>query len=539
MRRLGCAVLFAAGLLAAAPSWAAERTPAQIVAGRFVVSPANTAVVWYVHPKLGTREVVATWEDLLRVADRSGATLATADLARIPDGQAPRAANAKLIRRLTGRILLDVSSGEVWYLSPQDGRRYVLRTPAQALTVLRTTRLGITAANLEKIPLAADPPSREHLALRRRLRGRVLWSVADGTFWYVSPTTLTRFPLAAADDAQTLLRTLYLGVSPNSLAAIPAATDAVRPSRRAARTYSGQLVRSTLDPALLWYVSPARRQRSPVTAATAASRIAAEQVSITPKGLAAIAMVGEAEYEERTVTTDDGTFSVQVLSSDLSLPGLALLTLGGNSDTCIDDCTTASVGAYAAGVSGITAVNGGYFCPAADADCAGKTDSYFGPLFHSTSRVLINGDLLPTSPYPMLVWDTANRPHYLAPAAAFVSVEDFAARMGVTVLAAIANWPALVEAGANVIGSQVLDAGQRVTKATRVALAVRGRTVLFVVVQRATVIDLAGVVAALGVDYAINLDGGSSTALWRYGTYLRGPGRTVPNAVVIARLPVE
>jgi len=37
---------------------------------------------------------------------------------------------------------------------------------------------------------------------------------------------------------------------------------------------------------------------------------------------------------------------------------------------------------------------------------------------------------------------------------------------------------------------------------------------------------------AMGMDYALNLDGGSSSALIYNGEYMVGPGRDIPNALV-------
>lgn len=43
---------------------------------------------------------------------------------------------------------------------------------------------------------------------------------------------------------------------------------------------------------------------------------------------------------------------------------------------------------------------------------------------------------------------------------------------------------------------------------------------------------MAYIFKALGVDYAMNLDGGGSTALYSNGAYNVGPGRLLPNAIV-------
>ena len=44
----------------------------------------------------------------------------------------------------------------------------------------------------------------------------------------------------------------------------------------------------------------------------------------------------------------------------------------------------------------------------------------------------------------------------------------------------------------------------------------------------------AKVLQAMGMDGALNLDQGGSTALWS-GGYKAGPGRNIPNAVLLVR----
>jgi hypothetical protein len=38
---------------------------------------------------------------------------------------------------------------------------------------------------------------------------------------------------------------------------------------------------------------------------------------------------------------------------------------------------------------------------------------------------------------------------------------------------------------------------------------------------------------AMQLDFALNLDGGSSGGLYNDGSYVVGPGRNVPNAIVV------
>ena len=55
------------------------------------------------------------------------------------------------------------------------------------------------------------------------------------------------------------------------------------------------------------------------------------------------------------------------------------------------------------------------------------------------------------------------------------------------------------------------------------------------VVHNATVAEVAHVLKTLGLDGALNLDSGGSTALWYNGRYIDGPGRNIPDAILFLR----
>jgi len=63
-------------------------------------------------------------------------------------------ADIDLSQKLSGRILLQVeSNGEAWYVNPADKSRYYMGRPNDALILMRSSGIGITDANLEKIPV--------------------------------------------------------------------------------------------------------------------------------------------------------------------------------------------------------------------------------------------------------------------------------------------------------------------------------------------------------------------------------------------------
>src|SRR5690606_10337923 len=93
----------------------------------------------------------------------------------------------------------------------------------------------------------------------------------------------------------------------------------------------------------------------------------------------------------------------------------------------------------------------------------------------------------------------------------------------------IANQPLLVSGGAVVFGGD--EDPKKGSKSNRSFVASKGTAVYIGVVRNATVAESARVLKALGMEYALNLDAGGSTALW-FGGYKVGPGRNIPNAIL-------
>jgi hypothetical protein len=71
-------------------------------------------------------------------------------------------------------------------------------------------------------------------------------------------------------------------------------------------------------------------------------------------------------------------------------------------------------------------------------------------------------------------------------------------------------------------------------KSNRAYVANKGNTVYIGVVHNATAAQSAIVLQTLGVENALNLDSGGSTALWFSG-YKVGPGRNLPNVILFVR----
>jgi exopolysaccharide biosynthesis protein len=232
-------------------------------------------------------------------------------------------------------------------------------------------------------------------------------------------------------------------------------------------------------------------------------------------------------YELKTVTTSVGSFSAHVLTADIGAGKARMLTDTASDSDCTDNCPTLSLSSYVGRNGGIAGINGTYFCPADYSACAGKVNTFFYRIYNSRLHKLINQFVDDGQADPVLVIKSDGSPKYYA------HWTDYAAS-GTSVTAAINSGPALVQGGQGILNVSKLDDKQRYTKSNRGALGLKGSTLYAVIGKSATVVDMEYIMAALGVDSAMGLDGGGSSALYYKGGYKVGPGRSLPNAVVIA-----
>lgn len=132
--------------------------------------------------------------------------------------------SATLAEQLKGRIVLAVENhGEAYYIYPVDSKRYYLGRPADAFNVMRSLGLGITNADLAKIPKNTDGWNinlniSSNKSLISRVSGRILLQVqASGEAWYINPLNNKRYYLGRPTDAFNLMRSLGLGITTANL----------------------------------------------------------------------------------------------------------------------------------------------------------------------------------------------------------------------------------------------------------------------------------------------------------------------------------
>ena len=174
--------------------------------------------------------------------------------------------DAQLAKNLSGRILLQVeSNGEAWYINPSTHERSFLGRPEDAFRVMRQEAIGITSADLAKIPLSLEhvidkdsdgdglsddfevaigtnPNNKDtdgdgfddytelfhgfdplkangarlnyDLDFSSRQKGKILLDVErNGEAWYVNPEDGKRYFLGRPSDAFNVMRSLGLGIS--------------------------------------------------------------------------------------------------------------------------------------------------------------------------------------------------------------------------------------------------------------------------------------------------------------------------------------
>lgn len=179
-----------------------------------------------------------------------------------------------LAKKLQGMILLQVERrGEAWYMYPNDFLRYYLRNGRVAYAIMRFLSLGITDANLAKIPVGLEPRFQDidsdndglsdkmeeglktdlnnadsdsdgfadgeevlvkntnplgagmlhyDAKLIKRMKGKILLQVESrGEAWYVHPKDGKRYYMKDGNAAYQIMRFLSLGIFNSKINTLP------------------------------------------------------------------------------------------------------------------------------------------------------------------------------------------------------------------------------------------------------------------------------------------------------------------------------
>lgn len=225
-------------------------------------------------------------------------------------------------------------------------------------------------------------------------------------------------------------------------------------------------------------------------------------------------------YSRQKVSTSIGEYVVSLVAGDLGSTRVVVDT--ATNGNCGTDCPVLSLGDYVSRSGGYAGVNGTYFCPATYPSCAEKKNS-FDLLVMNKEKTYINSDNNVYSNNPAVIFGSG-----------YVRFVSAASQWGrdTGVDGVLSNYPLLLSGGE--IRFSGGDDPKQGSKGNRSFVASKGNVIYIGVVHGATVAEAAVALKGLGMENALNLDNGGSTALWS-GGYKVGPGRALPNAIVFVR----
>lgn len=227
-------------------------------------------------------------------------------------------------------------------------------------------------------------------------------------------------------------------------------------------------------------------------------------------------------YSYTTVNTEKGSFGVYLIKFPKSQ--VTVKTIAAIGDDCSDNCATKSLEQYIKENGAYAGMAGSYACPADYDWCAGKTWSFDFALYDSNNKKWLNKDALS--------WSETGLVTFTGQSSNFYEKTSDYGRGHVT--AGISNFPSLLNDGHIVVDSGDTDSYQEV-KGLRGAIGTDSANIYLAYVTGASVIDAAYALRALGVEDALNLDGGGTAAMYVNGGYVVGPGRPLATAVLIIR----
>ena len=225
-------------------------------------------------------------------------------------------------------------------------------------------------------------------------------------------------------------------------------------------------------------------------------------------------------YSLKTVNTPVGQFQAHVVKERLA--DVTVRTVTANAVDCFSACPAKPLDQYAAENGGYAAIHGSYFCPPDYAPCAAQVNSFEYAVYNTALAKWLNPRALISN---SLFTFTGRTPHFYPRSGTY----DRSA-----VSAGISNYPALLAAGA-VVDSTAQQSPTQMQRATRGAIGVDGTYIYLAILPSASVTETAYVMQSLGARDALNLDGGGSAALWIAGSFKVGPGRQLPNAIVLTK----
>ncbi|MBP9699820.1 phosphodiester glycosidase family protein [Candidatus Woesebacteria bacterium] len=248
-------------------------------------------------------------------------------------------------------------------------------------------------------------------------------------------------------------------------------------------------------------------------------KIASQSATVAVTAVASNTPPGSG-FSRQKVQTSAGEFVVDIIAADLRSSKVIVDT--ASDSTCTDNCPVLPLASYVSRSGAFAGINGTYFCPESYPTCAGKKNS-FDLLVMNKNKAYFNSDNNVYSQNPVAVFSGTS-------ARFFSKAQDWGRDTGVD--SVISNFPLLVINGQNQFGGN--GDPKMSSRGVRGFLAAKDTFAYMGFVRNATVAEAATVLQTLGMQHALNLDSGGSSALW-FGGYKLGPGRSIPNAVLFVR----
>lgn len=237
-------------------------------------------------------------------------------------------------------------------------------------------------------------------------------------------------------------------------------------------------------------------------------------------------VVAAAGYSFQSVSTERGAYSTHLIK--LRLSEYTVKTLAANDTDCTDNCPAKSLAQYITENNAYAGIHGSYFCPPDYAACAGKVNSYDFAVYDSNTQSWRNEHTLQWYNNGLAAFNGTQHLFY-------DDIQQYYFQHGGGgVTAGLSNFPSLVQNGNVIVDEGELTNAQK-TKGVRGAIGVDGTYLYLAISSGASVTDMGYVMKALGAQHALNLDGGGSAAMHIGGAYKVGPGRQLPNAIVLVR----
>ncbi|MEI6691029.1 MAG: phosphodiester glycosidase family protein [bacterium] len=226
-------------------------------------------------------------------------------------------------------------------------------------------------------------------------------------------------------------------------------------------------------------------------------------------------------YSRQTVSTSRGSF---VISLVVATGAKVVVDTASDSD-CVDNCPVIPLADYVTRNNAFAGINASYFCPPDYPRCQGMVNSYDTLAFNGRTKTAFNQNNNVYSVVPLMA-------AYGVKLSFYRRTLDWGVDQSST--GAIANHPLLLQGGNIAFEEGSLEAYQRDGRGTKGFIGTRGDEIIIGHIFGATVPEEAEVLKTLGLENALNLDGGGSSALW-YGGYKIGPGRALPNAILLVK----